>query len=113
MVESIKAIVNGKEIKADAITKDGRTFINIRSLESAGFSVGYIAQTKMRVLDNKKESICLILRDKDSGDYLREGKIDAININGHNYMPVRDVCAVLGSTDIKYDGKRKEIIVNN
>ena len=111
VVETIKITVNGKEIKADAIVKDGRTFLNLRALEDAGFKVGYNANTKMRSLDNEKKCVSLILQDKKSADYIREGKVNAVNIDGYNYMPVRDVCAVMGSTDIDYDKTREEIIV--
>ncbi len=111
VIETINITVNGKQIKADAIVKDGRTFLNLRSLENAGFEVGYNADTKMRSLDNEKKCVNLILQDKKSADYIREGKVNAVNIDGYNYMPVRDVCAVMGSTDIDYDKTREEIIV--
>ena len=111
MVETINITVNDKHIKADAIVKDGRTFLNLRSLENAGFKVGYNANTKMRSLDNEKKCVSLILQDKRSADYIREGKVNAVNIDGYNYMPVRDVCAVMGGTNIEYDKERGKIIV--
>ena len=95
MVEQIKITVNGKEIKADAINKDGRTFLNLRSLENAGFEVGYNADTKMSTLKNRVKSLPVIISGKET-------VVPAVKINGYNYLTIRTMAALIG-LNTEYD----------
>jgi hypothetical protein len=99
MVETINANVNGKEIKANAIVKDGKTYIELRSLENAGFTVGYMNDgTKMRVLDNDVNELPITV----NGD---ETKVKAVNLHGFNFVQIRDLADVLGIKVEFEDGK--------
>lgn len=98
MIETIKITVNGKEVKADAIVKDGNTFIKLRGLENAGFNVGYDENTKMRTLDNQVKELTIVVDGKETS-------VEAINLAGFNYVPVRSTATALG-VDVDYkDGK--------
>ena len=95
MVETINITVNGKEIKADAIVKDGRTFLSLRALENAGFVVGYYANTKRRTLGNIFKELPVVVGEKKEF-------VNAINIEGRNYVGIRDMAEMLG-VGVEYD----------
>lgn len=103
MVETIRAIVNGKEIKADAIIKDDLTYIKMKSLVSAGFEIDYDTDTKIRTLKNTIKEVPVIIDDK-------EINIMAVNIDGFNYVPIRSIAAALGKEIDFKDGK---VIISN
>lgn len=103
MVETIKATINGKEIKADAIVKDDLTYIKMKSLENAGFEVGFVTGTKMRTLKNTIKEIPIVIDGE-------EKSIEAVNIGGFNYVPVRSIAAALGKEIDFKDGK---VIISN
>lgn len=102
VVETINITVNGKEIKADAIVKNGETFIKLRGLENAGFDVGYDKNTKMRVLENhiRKQPIEVDGKETD---------VTAVNIGGYNYVSLRDMAAMTGAFCVDY--KNGKIVV--
>ena len=103
VVETIKITVNGKEIKADAIVKDGRTFLNLRSLENAGFKVGYDNATKMRVLDNSVKSLPVVVSGKET-------VVPAVNINGYNYLTIRTMADLVG-LNTEYDADKDTVVL--
>ena len=103
MVEQIKITVNGKEIKADAINKDGRTFLNLRSLENAGFEVCNNADTKMRTLQNRVKPLPVIVSGKNS-------IVPAVNIKGYNYLTVRTMADLIG-LKTEYDADKDTVIL--
>lgn len=102
MVETINITVNGKEIKADAIVKNGETFIKLRGLENAGFDVGYDKNTKMRVLENhiRKQPIEVDGKETD---------VTAVNIGGYNYVALRDMATITGTFGVDY--KNDKVVV--
>lgn len=98
MVEEIKATVNGKEIKANAIIKEGITYIELRALENADFKVDFAKQTKMRYLDNTVKELPIDVNGKETS-------VEAVNLHGYNYVPIRSLAAALG-VEVEYkDGK--------
>ena len=98
MVQTINITVNGKEIKADAIIKDGITYIKLRGLEAAGFKVDCINETKMRVLDNETKDLPIVVNGKQTN-------VEAVNLHGYNYVQVRSLAEVLGIKVGFEDGK--------
>ena len=98
MVEEIKATVNGKEIKANAIVKDGVTYIELRSLENADFKVDFAKQTKMRYLDNAVKELPITVNGKETS-------VKAVNLDGYNFVPIRSLASALGVEVEFKDGK--------
>ncbi len=95
MVEAIKMTINGKEVKADAIVKDGSTFVKLRNFEAAGFRVGYNENTKMRTIENEAKELPVTINGNQTS-------VEAININGYNFVSIRSLCTALGkSVDYK------------
>ncbi|MGN1318335.1 MAG: hypothetical protein ACI4VF_04910, partial [Lachnospirales bacterium] len=80
-----KAIVNGKEYKVDRILKDNTNFIKASNFSNMGFEVGYDADTKAITINNKTSDI--IVNDK---------QVEAVNIEGYNYVKLRDLAEILG-----------------
>jgi N-acetylmuramoyl-L-alanine amidase CwlA len=99
MVETINIKINGKEIKADAIVKDGETFLKLRAFENAGFKVGYNAENKMRTVDNEIKEIPVVVDGKETS-------VEAVNIADYNYTPIRSLAAAL---DIKVGYENKKV----
>ena len=89
MVETINAKINGKDIEADAIVKDGRTYIQMRAFENAGFDVQFNAETKLRTINNTTKEIPVNIDGEDT-------KIKSVNLGGYNYVSVRDIAEALG-----------------
>lgn len=101
VIETINISINGKDIKVDAIIKDDNTYIKLRSLENAGFTIGYNADTKTRTLDNNIISLPLIINEDGVYD-----RIAAINIKNTNYVPIRSIGNITNTFDTDYiDGK--------
>jgi hypothetical protein len=99
MVETISLKINGKEIKADAIVKDGETFLKLRAFENAGFKVGYNSENKMRTVDNEIKELSVVVDGKETS-------VEAVNIEDHNYVPIRSLAAAL---DIKVGYENKKV----
>lgn len=89
--------VNGKDIKIDKIVKDGVTYIKLRGLEAAGFEVGYDAASKNLSLDNK-----IVKQEADVKG--KKVKLNAINVDGYNYVKLRDIVDAMGGTTGYKDG---------
>lgn len=95
MVREGKAIVNGKEYKIDTILKDGVNYIKAGNFSNMGFDVGYDANTKAVKIDNKTENINVSANGN-------EKKVKSVNINGYNYVLLRDIAEILGKS-VSYD----------
>lgn len=89
VVSEGKAIVNGKEYKIDRILKDNVNYIKAANFDNMGFNVGYNADIKAIVIDNSVNEIDVNAEGKDK-------KVKAVNINGYNYVSVRDIANALG-----------------
>lgn len=99
MVEKITVKINGKDYKADRILKEGKNYLCIRDLEQAGFAVGYDNKTKVPSISNKPKELPLTVDG-------RETSVEAVNINGSNYVPIRSLAAATEtfSVDFKNGG---------
>jgi N-acetylmuramoyl-L-alanine amidase CwlA len=104
MIETINMDVNGKALKADAIIKNGETFIKMRALENAGFEVDYNKETKLRIIKTKTN-------DQTVNYYNIKEKLKSVNIAGNNYVNIRELAELL-NLDIKFDPETKEITLN-
>lgn len=99
MVEQIKIKVNGKDYNADRILKDDKNFICLQDLAQAGFEIGYNKGTKIPSITNANEELPLVVDDKETS-------VETVNINGHNYVPIRSLAAATGAFEVDYkDGK--------
>jgi putative N-acetylmuramoyl-L-alanine amidase len=90
LVSQGKLIVNGKEYKIDRILKDSSNYIKADNFKNMGFEVGYDKNTKAVVLNNKPKEI-----------NLNDIRVKTINVEGSNYVNIRDIAAVL-SMNIDY-----------
>lgn len=91
--------VNGKDIKIDRILKDGRNFIELRGLENVGFEVGYEPDSKLVTLKNKYNELPLNIDGNETS-------VEAVNIEGHNFCPIRSISKAVGNFDVDYkEGK--------
>lgn len=81
--------VNGKDIKINRILKNDKNYIDLRGLENAGFKVSYNAKTKLPTLTNDTKKVAVDINGSKSD-------VDAVNIEGANYVPVRAICEALG-----------------
>lgn len=95
MVETGAINVNGKDIKIDKILKEDVTYIKLRGLENAGFKVGYNSDTKALSLKNTLSEIDVNV----NGEYK---KLEAVNIEGRNYIAIRDVEKLFNSAKVDY-----------
>jgi hypothetical protein len=99
MVETIKVNINGKEYNTARILKSGKNYIAISDLEQAGFNIGYDANTKIPSISNTSKKLKILVDDKETG-------VEAVNINGSNYVPIRSISAATGAFDVYFkDGK--------
>nr|DAY72069.1 MAG TPA: N-acetylmuramoyl-L-alanine amidase [Caudoviricetes sp.] len=98
MVTEGKAIVNGKEYKIDRILKDGNNYIKAGNFKNMGFDVGYDSNTKAVKITNSLSDVALNVKGNSKN-------IRGININGYNYVSVRDMVEALGFTVDYVDGK--------
>lgn len=105
MVETINAQINGKDIEADAIVKNGVTFMAIRALKAAGFDVEYNNETKLRIIKNKINEVPVKVDDNETI------KLNAINVENTNYVKIRDTAAALNCKSIDYDTETGTIII--
>lgn len=98
VVSEGKAIVNGKEYKIDRILKDDANFIKAANFGNMGFNVGFDADTKAVVIDNKVDELDVNVDGKDM-------KVKAVNIGNYNYVHLRDIAKALGREVDVVDGK--------
>lgn len=100
MVTETYININGKVIKINRILKDGKNYIDLRGLENAGFSVGYNVDTKTPSLYNTIKELSIDMNGNKTS-------IEAININGNNYVPIRSLATATGKFAVDYDGEVK------
>ena len=93
-----KAIVNGKEYKIDRILKDDANFIKASNFSNMGFDVGYDADTKSVVINTKINELGI-----NAGGL--NVNIKAVNIDGYNYVNLRDIAKALGREVDVVDGE--------
>ncbi|MDO4302006.1 MAG: peptidoglycan recognition family protein [Clostridia bacterium] len=99
MVENITISINGKNYKANRILKDGKNYICLKDLEQASFIVGYDVDTKVPSIANKPKELQFVVNGIETS-------VEAVNINGSNYVPIRSLAAVTGAFDVDYkDGR--------
>lgn len=96
MIETITIKVNGKEYKAARILKNGKNYVAIIDLEQAGFAVGYDKNTKIPSITNKPKELQIIVDDKVTS-------VEAVNINGNNYVPIRGLATATEAFDVGYE----------
>lgn len=98
VVSEGKAIVNGKEYKIDTILKDGTNYIKAGNFSNMGFDVGYDANTKAVIIDNKINSINI---NTEEGEI----QLKSVNLNGYNYVMLRELAEAMGNEVIYENGK--------
>lgn len=98
MVTEGKAIVNGKEYKVDRILKDGNNYIKAGNFKNMGFDVGYDSNTKAVKITNSLGDMTLNVKGYNK-------TIRGVNINGYNYVSIRDIAEALGFAVDYADGK--------
>lgn len=94
VVSEGKAIVNGKEYKIDKILKDGNNYIKASNFSNMGFDVGYNANTKAITINNKIDNITV-----------NNASVQAVNVNGYNYVKLRDLAEILDKNVEIVNGK--------
>lgn len=87
--------INGKVIKINRILKDGKNYIDLRGLEAAGFKVDFEASTKLPTLNNKVNELPINVDGEETS-------VEAINIAGSNYVPIRSIANATGTFDVEY-----------
>ena len=95
MIDTTLIKVNGKDIKINRILKDGRNFIELRGLENAGFNVDYDAKSKLVSLNSSIKELPLIVDGKKTS-------VEAVNIEGHNFCPIRSISSAVGNFDVDF-----------
>lgn len=99
MVETITVKINGKDYNAARILKKDKNYIAISDLEQAGFVIGYDEKTKVPSITNEPKELHLTVDGKETS-------VEAVNINGSNYIPIRSIAAATGKFDVDFkDGK--------
>jgi maltodextrin utilization protein YvdJ len=96
MVETIKVKINGKEYNTARILKNGKNYIAISDLEQAGFNIGYDANTKTPSITNTSKELKILVDDKETS-------VEAVNINGSNYVPIRSLATATGTFEVGYE----------
>ena len=96
MIEKITVNVNGKDYKADRILKENKNFICIKDLEQAGFEIGYDKDSKVPSISNGCKELKLTVDGKETS-------VEAVNINGSNFVPIRSLAAVTGKFDVDFE----------
>lgn len=73
--------------------------ICLKDLEQANFEVGYDKETKIPILSNKPKELELVVNDKITS-------VEAVNINGNNFVPIRSLASATGAFDADFrDGR--------
>lgn len=68
-------------------------------MEQAYFEVGYDKGTKTPILSNKPKELELVVNDKIIS-------VEAVNINGNNFAPIRSLDVATGAFDANFrDGR--------
>lgn len=104
MVTNTKIIINGKPYTVGRILKDNKNYICLKDLEQAGFEVGYDKETKIPILSNKPKELELVVDDKITS-------VEAVNINGNNFVPIRSLASATGAFDADFTDGR--VVITN
>lgn len=99
LVETINVNINGKCYKVARILKNGKNYVAISDLEQAGFAVDYDENTKIPSITNKSKELQFIVDGVETS-------VEAVNINGNNYVPIRSLAASTGAFDVGYESGR-------
>ena len=99
MVETINININGKCYKVARILKNGKNYIAISDLEQAGFSISYDKNTKIPSITNQPKELQLIVDGVETS-------VEAVNINGNNFVPIRSISKATGKFDVCYENGR-------
>lgn len=99
MVTNTKIIINGKNYTVSRILKDNKNYICLKDLETIGFEVGYDSENKIPILSNRPEELDLVVDDKITS-------VEAVNINGNNFVPIRSISKATGKFDVGYENGR-------
>lgn len=104
VVDTMNLNVNGKTIQVDRIFKDNKNYVELRSLEKAGFKVDFNVENKEVSLTNKTKELPVKVDGENT-------TIEAINIKGNNYCSLRGVAKVLDTFEIDY--QNSEILIKS
>ncbi len=96
VVETINVNINGKNYKVARILKNSKNYVAISDLEQAGFTIGYDKDTKIPSITNKPKELQLIVDGAETS-------VEAVNINGNNYIPIRSLASATGAFDVGYE----------
>lgn len=112
---SIKIIVDGKEIVADQppVLQNGRTLVPLRSIfEALKAKVDYNEQTKTITATRGTNKIILTIGSKNAwiDNKLVELEVPAQTLNGRTLVPVRFVSEAFGD-DIYYNNQTKQVTI--
>lgn len=103
VVEKIKVKINGKEYLVNRILKDNKNYVCLKDLEQAGFDVGYDVNTKIPSLTNRAKELNITVDGNETS-------VEAVNINGNNFMPIRSIASATKAFNVDYkDGK---VVIN-
>lgn len=95
MDETINININGKNYKVARILKNCKNYVAISDLEEAGFAIGYDKNTKIPSIINKPKELQLIVDGVETS-------VEAVNINGNNFVPIRSLAAATGAFEVVY-----------
>lgn len=93
-----KAIVNGKEYKIDRILKNNSNFIKVDNFKNMGFEIGYNTDTKAVTIDNSINEFEINVDGNNKS-------VKGLNIEGYNYVSIRDLAEALGKNVSVENGK--------
>jgi len=95
MVEKITVNINGKDYKADKILKEDKNYICVQDLAQVGFKIGYNNKTKVPSIANEPKKLPLTVDGEETS-------VEAVNINGNNYVPIRGLAGATGAFEVDY-----------
>ena len=98
-VETINVNINGKSYKVARILKNGKNYIAISDLEQAGFSIDYDKNTKIPSITNATKELLIIVDGIETS-------VEAVNIKGNNFVPIRSISKATGQFDVCYENGR-------
>lgn len=101
VIDTTKMIIDGREYTVKRINKDNTNFIELRSLEQAGYVIDF--KNNKPVLEMPKGSV----KFKHNG---KEFSVDGINDNGTNKVIVRKLLEELGFK-VGWDGETSTVII--
>lgn len=104
MVDTMNIRINGKDLKINRILKDGKNYIEVSGLTKAGFDVSFDNKTKLVTVDNTIQELNLTVDG-------RETSVEAINIDGHNFCPIRSISSATKAFEV--DWKDNKVVITS